>query len=178
MCTPIAGAIFSAFGKMQEMSAQQDMARAQAKIADNNAKVAEWQAQSAEAKGQRDLENTGRKQADVRGKQMAGMAANGVDLGSGSPAAVLAQTDYYGLEDQRTVAQNTSDEAWALRAKGTDYKNSASLSRAKADNINPVMGGIGSLLGSVGDVADKWSAKTVPASTSSSYSWFKQGSST
>jgi len=169
MCNPIVGAMFSAFGKMQEMSAQQDMARAQARIADNNAKVAEWQAQSAESKGQREIENVGRKQADVRGKQMAGMAANGVDLGSGSPAAVLAQTDYYGLEDQRTVAQNTSDEAWGLRAKATDYKNQGNLSNAKASNMNPFMAGVGSLLGSVGDVADKWSTKTPSTGTLGSW---------
>lgn len=159
MCDPLVGAMFSAFGKMQEADAQQKQANAAARIADNNAKVAEWQAQSAETKGQAEVENVGRKQSDLRGKQMASMAANGVSLADGSPAAVLAQTDYYGLEDQRTAAQNSSDEAWALRARGTNSQNEASMQRSKASNMNPFMAGVGSLLGSVGDVADKWAAK-------------------
>lgn len=159
MCNPLVGAMFSAFGKMQEAEAAQKQANAAARIADNNAKVAEWQAQSAETKGQAEVENAGRKQSDLRGKQMASMAANGVSLADGSPAAVLAQTDYYGLEDQRTAAQNSSDEAWALRARGTNSQNEASMQRSKASNMNPFMAGVGSLLGSVGDVADKWAAK-------------------
>lgn len=178
MCNPLVGAMFSAFGKMQEVDAQQKQANAAARIADNNAKVAEWQAQSAETKGQADVENAGRKQSDMRGKQMASMAANGVSLADGSPAAVLAQTDYYGLEDQRTAAQNSSDEAWALRARGTNAQNEASMQRSKASNMNPFMAGVGSLLGSVGDVADKWAAKN-PASSgsgsSSPWSFFSRG---
>jgi hypothetical protein len=169
MCGPaeIFGAMFSAMGKMQEAEAQQKQANAAARIADNNARVAEWQAQSAETKGQADVENVGRKQSDMRGKQMAGMAANGVSLADGSPAAILEQTDYYGLADQRNAAQNSSDEAWALRARGTNSQNEASMQRSKASGMSPFGAGVGSLLGSVGDVADKWATKNPSSSKSS-----------
>lgn len=153
----VAGALFSAGGAMQSAQASQNAANYQAQVAANNAKVSEWQAQSAEARGVDDAMNIGRKQADTRGKQSAAMAANGLDLGSGSPAALLEQTDYYGLADQKSVVQNASDTAWGLRAKGQSYTAEGEMAKAKADSINPFMSGVTSLLGSAGNVADKWS---------------------
>lgn len=153
----LASMVTGAAGSMQKAQGEKNAANYQAQVSANNAKVAGWQAESAEARGVDDAMNIGRKQADMRGKQSAAMAANGLDLGSGSPAAVLEQTDYYGLADQKSATQNASDTAWGLRTKGQSYTAEGEMAKAKGDSINPFMSGATSLLGSAGNVADKWS---------------------
>ena len=87
--------------------------------------------------------------AERRGQQTANMAANGLDLSSGTPAALLVQTDYYGLEDQRTLATNIEREA-------SGFGNRARLAGMQADGIDPWMSAGGSLLSNAGAVADRW----------------------
>lgn len=137
-----ASAVFGAMGKMQEASAAKNSA-------EYNAKVANMQAQDAIDRAQRDQEQLGRKIAATRGQQRANMAANGLDLSEGTPADVLAQTDYYGLEDQKTVADNGLREA-------NMYQNRARLYSAQAEGYDPRITGATSLLAGGGQVADKW----------------------
>jgi hypothetical protein len=172
MCEPAtaimaASAIVSASGAMTQAQGQKNQAEYASLVGANNAKLAEWQAQSVEEKGIRAGEAVGRNQAKVRATQKAALAANGLDLGEGSAAATLAQTDYFGLEDQRTTAQNASDQAWGVRRKGAEYTAEAAMQKSKADSINPFMSGATSLLGSAANVADKWSARNPGKSFSS-----------
>lgn len=174
MCEPTtalmaASAIFSASGAMTQAEGQKNQANYASLVGANNAKIAEWQAQSVEEKGVREGETVGRNQAKVRAAQKANLAANGLDLSQGSAAATLAQTDYFGLEDQRTVAQNASDQAWGVRRKRDDYTTEANMQKAKADSVNPFMAGATSLLGSAANVADKWRASNPGKSISSAW---------
>lgn len=132
----------SAYGAYQQGEAAKD-------AASYNAKVAEIQRQDALDRGQGDQEALGRKIGGLRGQQTANMAANGLDLTSGTPAAVLAQTDYYGLEDQRTVANNTAREAAGFGYRGD-------MARATSGSIDPGMAAGASLLTNSGNVADRW----------------------
>ena len=164
--------VAGASGAAQKAQADKSAAEYNAKVAANNAKVAGWQAESAEARGVDDAMAVGRKQASVRGKQAATMAANGLDLGTGSPQAILDQTDYYGLADQRTATQNASDNAWGLRTKGDSYTAESSMQKSKADSISPGGAAMTSLLGSAGNVADKWTSSGINmswGSTDNSY---------
>ena len=114
-----AGAVTSAYSA-------QDQAKAVKDAAEWNVKAAENQAQEAIDRGQQEQERVGIQQGRIKAEQAAGMAANGVDLNSGTPQAVLQQTDYYGLQDQKRVMDNAYKE-------GAGYINQANLSRAKAD---------------------------------------------
>lgn len=165
----IIGAVVSAAGSMQKAQAEQDEARYRAKVAANNAKVAEWQAQSAEDKGTEEAMQVGRKQAELRGQQKSTLAANGLDLGSGSPAALVEQTDYYGLQDQRSAMQNGMDQAWGARAQRDNFTAESNMQRTKASNIDPGMAGATSLLGSAGNIADKWEMKNPGKSWTSAF---------
>lgn len=138
----MAGAGLSAYGQYQQAQAAKDAAK-------YNQKVSEIQAADARDRGVYEQEALGRKIGAMRGQQRANMAANGVDLSSGTPADVLEQTDYYGLEDQRTLATNIEREA-------AGYSNRARLAGMQADSINPDLSAAGSLLTNAGTVADKW----------------------
>lgn len=138
----IAGTALSAYGQYQQASAARDAAR-------YNQKVAEIQASDALDRGDQEQAMLGRKVADLRGRQRVAMAKSGLDLSEGSPAAILDQTDYYGLEDQRTIANNARREA-------AGYANRGNLAGMQADGMDPLLATGGSLLTNAGTVADKW----------------------
>lgn len=138
----IAGTALSAYGQYQQASAARDAAR-------YNQKVAEIQASDALDRGDQEQAMLGRKVADLRGRQRVAMAKSGLDLNEGSPAAILDQTDYYGLEDQRTIANNARREA-------AGYANRGNLAGMQADGMDPLLATGGSLLTNAGAVADKW----------------------
>lgn len=138
----MAGAGLSAYGQYQQAQAAKD-------AANYNRKAAEIQAADARDRGVYEQEALGRKVGAMRGQQRANMAANGLDITSGTPAAVLEQTDYYGLEDQRTLATNIEREA-------SGFSNRARLAGMQADSIDPTTSAAGSLLTNAGSVADKW----------------------
>ena len=147
----LGGAMYglSAGAAVASAYAAQDQAKAVKDAAEWNVKAAENQAHDAIDRGQQEQERVGIQQGQIKAQQAAGMAANGVDINSGTAAATLAQTDYYGLQDQKRVMDNAYKE-------GTGYINQANLSRAKADSINPDAEFGVSLLGSASQVAGKW----------------------
>lgn len=136
------GMAMSAYGAYQQSEAAQ-------KAATYNAKVAAIQGQDAIDRGDTDQQAVGRKQSAMRGQQTANMAANGLDLSSGSPAAILDQTDYYGLADQATAVNNSRREAAGFTSRGA-------MASAQADAYSPLTAGGASLLTSSGTVADRW----------------------
>lgn len=142
MIASAAGAGLSAYGQYKQAEAAGEAAR-------YNQKVADIQAQDALNRGDLEQQAMGRKVASLRGQQRANMAANGLDLSSGTPEAILEQTDYYGLEDQRTIANNARREA-------ASYQNRGNLYAMQADSSNPWAASGGSLLTGAGQVADKW----------------------
>lgn len=143
------GAVTSIVGGVMAAQGAHAAASAQKAAAEYNAKVATIQAQSALDRGDLEAQRVGMKVASIRGQQQATLAANGVDLDSGSPAALIEQTDYFGLQDQATVVNNSRNEA-------AGYSQRAQMAQAQADSINPAMAGASSLLTSGGQLADRW----------------------
>lgn len=167
----IGGAAFSAIGAYQQAQGQKDMAKYNASVSAANAKVAEFKAQSAQDNAMRDAENVGRRQAAIRGKQRAGFAANGLDLTEGSPAGVLAATDYYGLEDQATAVNNGNQQAWGLRAQRDSHAADSQMQSARASSISPFGAAAGSLIGSASKLSSKWIDNGTVSTRTSSWSW-------
>lgn len=159
----LAGAGMSAIGTYQQAQGAKAAAKYEASVASANAKVAEFKAQDAIDRGQRDAETLGRQIAATRGKQKAAIAANGMDLSSGSAQSILAATDFYGNQDQQTLASNTNREAWGNRVQGANYQAEASMQRAKASSISPFTSMATSLLTSAGSLSSKWTQPSGPA---------------
>ncbi len=142
LLSSVAGTGLSAYGQYQQAEAAKS-------AAEYNQKVAEVQSRDAITRGDQEGEMAGRKIGALRGRQRAALAASGVDLSSGSAADILAQTDYYGLEDQRTIADNARREA-------AMYTSRAGAYGAEAGSITPWLAGTGTLLSGAGAVADRW----------------------
>jgi len=137
-----AGAGMSAVGATNKAQSQQDMLNSEAQ-------VATYQASQAITNGQTQAQSADLRTGAVFGGQRAQLGANGVQLGSGSATDLLASTKYIGARDAMTIQDNAARTAWS-------YNTQASLDRAGANNIDPTMAGMSSLLGSAGGVASSW----------------------
>ena len=124
-------------------------AATQKAIAKNNAITADAQAKSTLAAGERDAQNVQRRGSMIEGAQRARMAANGLDISSGTPADLIDQTNFFTAQDVATTRTNARKQAWNAQVQSSGYQ-------AQADGLSPMMTGATSLLGGAGQVADKW----------------------
>lgn len=120
-------------------------------IAKNNAIMNEYAAQDAERRGEKEAQDVRRKAAALKGTQRSLMAARGLDLGVGTAADVVEQTDFFGREDQATSRANAAKEAWRYRVAG---QQGLSVASAESSQANLKM--FSTLLGTGGTVADHW----------------------
>ena len=150
------GAINQAVGAYSEARSQRNAMTYAANAADVNAKISELTAQSALKTGERQFQRFRLQTANLKGNQRASMAANGIDLGEGSAARILTDTDVLGEIDANTIEADAIRSAWGYRTQGTNYQNEALFKRVTANSIDPGMRATTSLLGNAGSVAEKW----------------------
>ncbi len=117
----------------------------------NNATMAEYAAQDAQRRGEEQVQSIQRKAAGLKGAQRSIMASRGLDLGSGTPAELLDQTDFFAEQDVATTRYNASRDAWSSRAQGQDMLTQGRYAARTANQQ-----AIGSLMGTAGSVSDKW----------------------
>lgn len=161
MCEPttialVAGGVLSAAGAYQGAQAQKAGYEMQAAVGQQNARVADDAARRAQERGDTEQQRIGRETADLRGKQRAVLAANGVDLGFGSAADTLSATDYYGAMDSLTAARNTDDEEYNFRQEAANQRSGAAFASGSGRAVNPWMAAGGTLLSSAGKVNERW----------------------
>lgn len=117
----------------------------------NNAIMAEYAAQDAIKRGDEQAASVRRQADQLRGRQRATMAAKGLDLGVGTSAELIDQTDFFGQVDQVTSRENARRDAWAARASGN-----AALAQGNAAARQANIGAFSTLLGTAGSVHSKW----------------------
>ena len=150
------GAASSAIGGYFSAASQKAALQGQAAIDDTNARISELAAQSAITQGQQQVAAMTLRAAQLKSKQRAALAANGVDLGEGSAAETLASTDTLKEIDANTVTANAVRNAWGYRTQATNFENDAIMKRTSARGINPLLAAGTSLLGSGATLAKSW----------------------
>lgn len=128
----------------------------QATVAENNANMARAAASDAIRRGQTEEVNSQLKTRQLQGKQAAQMAANGVDLSSGSPLSILSDTEFMGANDAAVIHANALKEAYGFNVQEANYKNNAKLLRYRSDMESPTTAAATSLLTGSGNVANRW----------------------
>lgn len=152
-----------------------------------NSSIAELGAQSALSAGQQQIAAQTLKAGQLKSRQRAAMAANGVDLGEGSAAEVQQSGDIVKGIDMDTLRANAMRVALGYRVQGmqaqlgsqlqalntetnakvqainlrTGAGNSqiaATMNQGAAAGISPFGAGAVSLIGGAGDVAKSWYA--------------------
>ncbi len=156
LITQLAGAGSSMMGSYYSAKNQAANLNFQANIAGINARIAESAAQSELQKGQRQIGALTLQAGQLKARQRATLAANGVDLGYGSAAEIQASTDLMKEIDMDTIQANAVRSAWGYRTEKANYQAQAIMAGAAAKGIRPVESAVSSLLGGAGSVANSW----------------------
>ena len=114
--------------------------RYQAKIADRNAQLANEQARDAQDRGQIAAQRLYRQIGQQKGQQITAMAANGIDLGSGSALQVQRDTAMIGAEDAAQLYRGVDAEVKGFGVNAANYRAQASGARQAATGA--IVGGI------------------------------------
>lgn len=92
-------------------------------IAEQNAQLAEQQAEDELMIGREEAQRHAMGVRQFMGAQRARLAAQGIDIGAGSPADVLGETSYFGELDRLTIENNARRRAWGYRAEAANIRN-------------------------------------------------------
>lgn len=153
-----AGGLLSVIGAFGVAQSQKAQFAAEADLARINAASAENAARSALMVGQREQMRSRLATAQLKSKQQVALATNGVDLGEGSAARMIAETDILGEIDVNTLGANAVAAAWGYRTQATNFQMQASMRESQSKAVNPWIAGASSMLTSAGTVADHWYA--------------------
>lgn len=143
VATAVAGGL-SAYGQYQQGQVAKQVGR-------NNAIMAEYAAKDALRRGEEEAQAVRRRGDAIKGAQRARMAASGLELGDGTAAELLDQTDFFSLQDQNTARFNAKRDAWSARAGGAQARAQGDASASQG-----TLGAFGTVLGTAGSVAGKW----------------------
>jgi hypothetical protein len=148
----LAGTALGAVGQIQQGQATAAASRYNAKVAKMNADISERQARDALERGKLEEQKKRTQVQQVLGRQKAAMAANGVDLGFGSPLDTLVDTATMGEIDALTIRSNSAREAYDYRVRAANGQAQANLDNMNADAAETAgyLGAAGTLLTGAG----------------------------
>ena len=154
----VAGAISGAIGGFYSAKMTKNQLAFEADMSRINARMAELGARSAFEKGHKEVANLTMQAGQLKSKQRASMAANGIDLGEGSAAELQASTEIMKQIDKNTLEANAVRSAWGYRTEGANLESAALMKEGSAKGISPAGAGFSSLLTGAGQVASQWYA--------------------
>lgn len=155
----LAGTVMQAAGQQQQANAQAAQANYQMQVAHNNTITARQLAKDAVLRGDAAVADQQRKNAQRRGMVAATMAANGVDIGSGSPLDAIGDTAAMGHMDALTVYSTYDRERMSHAAQAGNFSAEAQLAAMRRDEARragrigvatTLIGGFGNALTGLG----------------------------
>lgn len=152
------GAGVSYMGAQQAASATAAQNTFNAQVAANNQTLANQAATTALQEGQVQASEKAMATAQLIGAQKAGLAANGVDVNSGSAVDLEGDSAAAGELDQLTITNNAARTAVGYQNQGINYQNQAQLD--KAASADALAGGAlkadSTLISAAGQVSSTW----------------------
>lgn len=129
---PVLGAASGAAGSIESGFAQANSANYQAAVARNNAQIAHqnalYSAGASSAQIQQQEEKGAQQQGNVRG----GIAANGIDVNSGSAVDVQSSQREIGALDSKTTASRDAETVYGYQTQQQNFTNQSTLDATQA----------------------------------------------
>lgn len=149
-----------AIGAEEQASAQAAAANYNAQVARNNQTVAEQNARYATQAAAVNAQNQDRQTAQTVGREVAGAAASGLDVTTGSPSDVQTGTREIGRLTSLEDIQKGNLQAYGYQTQAMNYGSQATLDTAEAGFAQTAgtIGAFGSILGGASSFASKWSS--------------------
>lgn len=135
MCSPaIALVAVTVASTAASMYSQQQSAKYQSAVADQNADIAEGQAQDAINRGNAEADQRRREMRQRQGTQAANMGATGAEFGSGSSLDIFGDTAQYGTLDALTTVNNAQREAYGYQVQGMNAIAQGNAAKQQANS--------------------------------------------
>lgn len=120
----------SGFNQYQAQKAQGEY---QKQMFDMNAKLAELNSQDAIRRGDQTASTLRRENKKLMGSQRAALAAQGIDIDSGSALDIQNETSDLGYMDQITAKNNAWREAWGYKVESNNSLAQGNLAKSAAN---------------------------------------------
>ncbi len=124
--TAIAGA-YSAYSQNQS-------GKFNAQVAEQNAKIQDAAAQDAQIRGANEANKQRQRTAQAIGHQNTALAANGLEINSGSALSLTNETAVLGELDARTIQDNALHEAYGYSVNAANSRTQGSIAQAEGRN--------------------------------------------
>ena len=115
-------------------------ARAKANIARINAQMMERHAQGILRAGEKKIMQTTMAAGKVKHSQRAALAANGIAVGEGSAAEILASTDIVKEIESNEIKSEATRNAWGARMQAVGYEGQALMAEAQRQSAGLAFG--------------------------------------
>lgn len=148
----------SAFGAASSGNAQKQMYDYQANVATLNASIDKQNAEYASNQGEIQATQYGQKAAQQRGQIIAAQGASGIQVGTGSSAAVVNSQKQITNLDLTQIRSNAAKTAYDFETKSTMDTDQATLDTMAGSNAQKAgdISAFASILGTAGSVSSKW----------------------
>lgn len=103
-------------------------------VAETNKKIADYQASDALKRGDKAVAEHNKAVRSLLGKQRASLAAQGIDISSGSAADIQSDTQYLGALDALTIKHNAAREAFGYQTQAIGYGAQGRFASLAANN--------------------------------------------
>lgn len=165
--TGIVSTTMGIVSSIQEGNARQAEYNYQAEVAKQNAKIAQANADQKRQEGIEESRLQRLKTLQAVGSQQAAMAANGLDVSSGTALDIVEDTATMGELDALTTRYNYESQALGLEQQAYNFKNQSNLdilagqNAQKAGTINAAAVGFGGLSRTASVAADWYSPSSI-----------------
>lgn len=149
------GSVYSAFSSSKTAKY---VLNKQAEIAENNRQMGQLSYESALRAGEGQIAQLTYQAGQTKAKQRTAYAANGVAVGEGSSAEVLASTDILKKMDTNTIKLNALSSAWGYKNQALQASAQSSIYSGLANYQSgmAVGKGLGAALEGGMEVANRW----------------------
>ena len=148
-----AAPILTIAGGLLDANAQWQAGKSRKKMAEFNAKLADMKAADALSRGEIDAADSGLRVRRTLGAQRAILAAQGIEVTSGSAANLQADTAAAGDAEQRTIRSNAFREAWGYKMAALDDRIGGQIAQREGQSA-----AVGTILSSGARAADQYSS--------------------
>lgn len=154
----LGGGLLSAFGAASSGNAQKQMYDYQAQVATLNSQIDKQNEEYASNQGEIQATQYGQKAAQQRGQIITAQGASGIQVGTGSNAAVVNSQKAITNLDLTQIRSNAAKTAYDFDVKSTMDTDQAALDTMAGENAQKAgyISAASSILGTAGSVSSKW----------------------
>lgn len=164
----VAGGGLGLYGSAKQAHAMRKQGDYQKDMYDFNSKIANVQAKDAIYRGDKEAKQYVAKAQQAVGTQRATLAAQGVDVSSGSALDIQEETAGQGALGALTIRNNAWREAWGYKVQSENYAQQGFLAREAAQSgaRATMLTGVSNAFSSIGSAASS-SGMLAPSSSKS-----------